>query len=202
MLKLYDFLTSGNCYKVHLLLAQLGIEYERIELPRDGGTTSPEFRAINPLGKVPVLAIGPGRRIDESAAILFYLAHGTRFLPDDAFARAEIVKWIIFEQRSVLPTLAVARYLVSMAGKPPGERATLERAQKGGGEALAHLDRHLGGRDWAVGDSYSIADTALYAYCHLAEVGEVPLAPYDGVCAWLARVEAVPGYVTLGNPQP
>ena len=202
MLKLYDFLTSGNCYKVHLLLAQLGTPYERVELPRDGGTKTPGYGAINPLGKVPALEVEPGRILTESSAILCYLADGTKFMPADALGRADAIRWLLFEQQYVLPNLGLARFMVKMLGSPPDKRDAIAQAQEGGREALQHMENHLQSHDWVAGTAYSIADIGLYAYVHLAGEAGVDLTPYPAVRGWLDRVKAQPGYVELGNPQP
>ena len=190
---LYDFLPSGNGYKVRLLLSQLGIRFTLVEKEIFAGETrTPDFLAINPNGRIPVLELDDGRRLAESDAIIFYLAEGTRFLPAERFARAEVLQWMFFEQYSHEPYIAVARRLRHMDGKPvPAELA--ER----GRQALGVMERHLAGRTFFVGDAYTIADVALYAYTHVADEGGFDLAPYAAVRAWLARVAAQPGHVPI-----
>src|SRR5439155_3046922 len=165
MVTLYDYLPSGNGYKVRLLLSQLGVRFRLVEKDiMKGETRTPDFLAINPNGRIPVLELDDGRRLAESDAILFYLAEGTRFLPDERFARAEVLQWMFFEQYSHEPYVAVARRLRHMDGKPVPPEMT-ER----GYQALGVMERQLAGRVFFVGNAYSIADIALYAYTHVAD---------------------------------
>jgi glutathione S-transferase len=192
-MKLYDFLPSGNGYKVRLLLSQLGIPFSLVE--RDimkGETRTPEFLALNPNGRIPVLELDDGRRLSESDAILFFLAEGTPFLPAERFARAEVLQWMFFEQYSHEPYIAVARFWRHWLRKPVDE----ERMDRGR-QALAVMERHLARRRFFVGERYGIADVALYAYTHVADEGGFDLAPYSSVRAWLGRVAAEPGHVPI-----
>src|SRR5262252_2756296 len=192
-MRLYDFLPSGNGYKVRLLLSQLGIPFTLVEKQIFAGETrTPEFLAINPNGRIPVLELDDGSRLAESDAILFYLAEGTRFLPAERFARARVLQWMFFEQYSHEPYVAVARRIHHMERKlvPP---ELMER----GHQALAVMERHLAGGAFFVDDVYSIADIALYAYTHVADEGGFALAGYPAVRAWLARVAAQPGHVPI-----
>ena len=192
-MRLYDFLPSGNGYKVRLLLSQLGVRFTLVEKQIFAGETrTPDFLAINPNGRIPVLELEDGRRLSESDAILFYLAEGTRFLPADRFARAQILQWMFFEQYSHEPYVAVARRLRHMDRKPVPPELT-ER----GHQALGVMERQLVGRTFFVDDVYSIADIALYAYTHVADEGGFDLAGYPAVRAWLARVAAEPGHVPI-----
>ena len=192
-MRLYDFLPSGNGYKVRLLLAQLGIPFVLVEKEIfKGETRTPEFLAINPNGRIPVLELDDGQRLAESDAILFYLAEGTPFLPGERLARARVLQWMFFEQYSHEPYIAVARRIRHMERKPvPPELA--ER----GRQALGVMERHLAERRFFVDDRYTIADIALYAYTHVADEGEFDLAPYPKVRAWLARVAEEPGHVPI-----
>jgi glutathione S-transferase len=191
---LYDYLPSGNGYKVRLLLAQRGIPFALVEKDiLKGETRTPEFLAINPNGRIPVLELDDGRRLAESDAILFYLAEGTPFLPAERFARAEVLQWMFFEQYSHEPYIAVARFWRHMLGRPVDD----ERMDRGR-QALAVMERHLAQRRFFVEDRYSIADVALYAYTHVADEGGFDLAPYPAVRAWLTRVAAEPGHVPIG----
>jgi glutathione S-transferase len=191
--KLYDFLPSGNGYKIRLLLTQLGIPFTLIETDiQKGETRTPEFLAINPNGRIPVLELDDGRRLAESDAILFYLAEGTPFLPEDGFARAEVLQWMFFEQYSHEPYIAVVRRLVHMDGKP----ADPEKVERGH-QALGVMERQLTGRRFFVADRYTIADIALYAYTHVAHEGGFDLTPYPSVRTWLARVAGQPRHVLI-----
>jgi glutathione S-transferase len=197
MLRLYDFLPSGNGYKVRLLLSHLGVPFELVErdiLRRE--TRTPEFLAINPNGRIPVLRLEDGRHLAESDAILFYLADGTRFLPAERFARAEVLQWMFFEQYSHEPYIAVVRAWLHVFGTTVDPGQLRERRERGH-QALGVMERHLTGRAWFVDDRYTIADIALYAYTHVAEEGGFDLGPYPGVRAWLARVAAEPGHVPI-----
>src|SRR5437879_5080694 len=190
---LYDFLPSGNGYKVRLLLTQLEIPFVLVE--KDifkGETRRPEFLAINPNGRIPVLELDDGERLAESDAILFYLAEGTPFLPRERLGRAQVLQWMFFEQYSHEPYIAVARRLRHMQDTPvPREMA--ER----GHQALGVMERHLAGRSFFVDGRYTIADIALYAYTHVADEGGFDLAPYPGVRAWLSRVAQERGHVPI-----
>jgi glutathione S-transferase len=191
--KLYDFLPSGNGYKIRLLLTQLGIPFGLVEKDiQKGETRTPEFLAINPNGRIPVLELDDGRRLAESDAILFYLAEGTPFLPGDGFARAEVLQWMFFEQYSHEPYVAVVRRLVHMDGKP----ADPEKVERGH-QALGVMERQLTGRRFFVAHRYTIADIALYAYTHVAHEGGFDLTPYPSVRAWLARVASRPRHVPI-----
>jgi glutathione S-transferase len=197
MLRLYDYLASGNGYKVRLLLTQLGIPFERIEVDiLAGATRTPEFLARNPNGRIPVLALEDGQHLAESNAILFYLAEGTRFFPTDRLQRAQVLQWMCFEQYSHEPNIATVRFWLHST-LTPERRALLPQKRELGHAALAVMEGHLAARSFFVGARYSIADVALYAYTHVAHEGEFDLAPYPAVRAWLARVAAVPGHIPI-----
>jgi glutathione S-transferase len=190
---LYDYLPSGNGYKVRLLLAQLEIPFVLVEKQIfRGETRTPEFLTINPNGRIPVLELDDGRRLAESDAILFFLAEGTPFLPVDRFARALVLQWMFFEQYSHEPYIAVARRILHMEKRP----VPAELAQRGH-QALGVMERELAGRRFFVDDRYTIADIALYAYTHVADEGGFDLAPYPNVRAWLSRVADQPGHVSI-----
>ena len=202
MLRLYDNHLSGNGYKPRLLLAHLGLPYERVEIDiLKAETRTPEFLARNPNGKIPVLELEDGTCIAESNAILFYLAEGSRFLPSDRYARAFTLQWLFFEQYSHEPCIAVARHWIRHLEMTEAQRAQLPEKQEGGRAALAVMERHLGQGDWFGGDAMGIADFALYAYTHVADEGGFDLAGYPAVSAWLDRVAADPGHVPM-NPAP
>ncbi len=198
MLKLYDYRTSGNCWKVRIMLSQLEIPYERVELDRtDGSVKKPDYLAVNPLGLVPAVAFDDGRVLADSGAIMFYLASGTPYLPEGAFERAEVIRWLAFENPYMSEGLGLARFYTHILGKPDEHAEDVAIAQAKGREGLGIMERHLDGQDYFVGGAYSVADTALHVYSSMAELGKVSLDPYPNVCAWIARVKAQPRYVEL-----
>ena len=198
MLRLYDNHLSGNGYKPRLLLAHLGITYERIELDiLTGETRTADFLALNPNGRIPLLVLEDGTPLAESNAILCYLAEGSRFLPAGRLERALTLQWMFFEQYSHEPNIAVARHWIQHSDMTDAQRAQLPAKQDGGRAALAVMERHLGGADWFGGEAMSIADIALYAYTHVADEGGFDLADYPNVTVWLARIAAEPGNVPM-----
>jgi glutathione S-transferase len=198
MLTLYDYLPSGNGYKVRLLLSQLRVPFKLVERDiQQGETRTPEFLAMNPNGRIPLLCLEDGRHLSESDAILFYLAEGTPFLPEDRFARADVLRWMFFEQYSHEPYVAVARAWVHVFGITPERAARLQEKVDGGYAALRVMEGHLGSRGWFVGERYTIADIALYAYTHVAHEGGFDLARFPNVRGWLERVAGQPGYVPI-----
>jgi glutathione S-transferase len=198
-MKLHDNLSSGNAYKVRLLLTQLGIPFERIEYDVDTGETrTPEFLAhVNANGRIPVLEVEPGFRLAESDAIIFYLAEGTPFLPDDRRLRAEVLQWLFFEQYSHEPNVATPRYWITHKVLNPAREAQLPAKREQGYAALGVMERHLASRRFFVAERYTIADIALYAYTHVAEEGGFELARFPAVGAWLARVAAQPRHIPI-----
>jgi glutathione S-transferase len=197
VLKLYDYLESGNGYKVRLLLHQLGIPFERIELDiLRGETRTPEFLRLNPNGRIPLLQLDDGTCLAESNAIQWYLAEGTRFLPDDRLGRAQVLQWMFFEQYSHEPYIAVLRFWTH-AGWLEEKAAQVPERRERGLAALGVMERELERCDWFAGGRYSIADIALYAYTHVAEEGGFDLAAFPAVQRWLARVREQPGHVPI-----
>ncbi len=199
MLRLHDNLTSGNGFKARLLLAQLGLPYERVEYDIDRRETrTPEFLLKNPNGRIPLLELEDGSFLAESDAILWYLAEGTRFLPDDRRQRAEVLQWMFFEQYSHEPNIATVRFWITHATPvTPLIELSLPAKRAQGAAALGVMESHLARRTFFVGERYTIADIALYAYTHVAGEGGFDLTPYESVRAWLARVAAQPGYVPI-----
>lgn len=196
MLTVYGMKASGNCYKVQLLLELLGHPYRWVEVNSAAGETrTPEFLAKNPNGRVPLLELEDGRRLPESNAILCFLAEASPFLPKDAFARAQVLQWLFFEQYSHEPYVAVARFICGWLPEDHPRRAELPRLRERGHQALAVMEQHLAGQHYFVGDRCTVADLALYAYTHKAADGGFDLAPYPALRAWLARVEAQPCFV-------
>jgi glutathione S-transferase len=198
MLRLYDFLESGNGYKVRLLLTQLGIPFERIERNiLTGETHTPEFLQKNPNGRIPVLETEDGAFLPESNAILFYLAEGTPFLSGDRLERARTLQWMCFEQYSHEPNIATSRFWLHHLEIDDFRRRMLEQKQELGYAALAVMEEHLAERTHFVGERYSIADIALYAYTHVADEGGFDLGPYPAVRAWLERVRGQPRHIPI-----
>ena len=196
---LYDNASSGNCYKVRLLLAHLGIPYERHELDVVDRSNRPDvLDGLNPSLRVPTIVLDDGRSIGESGAILWYFGEGTQFVPADPFERAQVLQWMFFEQYDHEPAIAVVRFwLHLLGGVPEGQEAVHEAKLAAGYRALEAMARHLDGRQWFVGDAISLADVALYAYTHLAGEGGFELARFPAVEAWCERVAAVPGHVPI-----
>jgi glutathione S-transferase len=201
VLTLYDNLDSGNGYKVRLLLSWLEIPFERVEVDTYAGESRrPEFLARSPNGKVPVLDLGDGDHLWESGAILFYLADGTAFLPDDRRARAEVLKWMFFEQYSHEPYVAVLRSW-SRHGPVTDERKRQWAARESEGyRALDIMEGHLESRDWFVGEGPTIADIALFAYTHVADQGGFEMGRYPAIRRWIGRVRSLPRFRPLDQP--
>ena len=196
---LYDSAISGNCYKVRLLLAQLGVPFERRELDVVDRSNRPDvLGGLNPSLRVPTIVLDDGRAIGESGAILSYFCEGTRFVPADRYDRAQMLQWMFFEQYDHEPAIAVVRFWLHYSGVPAGFEDRFEEKTAAGYRALGAMERHLeGGREWFAGDAYSLADIALYAYTHVAHEGNFDLDRFPAVRAWLARVAAVPGHVAI-----
>ncbi|MFM9841527.1 MAG: glutathione S-transferase family protein [Dongiaceae bacterium] len=198
MLTLYDFLPSGNGYKVRLLLSQLGIPFKLVEKDiLKGETRTPEFLAINADGRIPTVQLDDGRILAQSNAIMFYFAEGTRFLPTDRFERAEALQWMFFEQYSHEPCIAVARFWIHELHKRLEWAERLKEKWQKGYQALDVMERRLKDHSFLVGKAYSIADIALYAYTHVAEEGDFDLGRYPAIRAWLDRVADQPGHVLI-----
>ncbi|MFO1402682.1 MAG: glutathione S-transferase family protein [Steroidobacteraceae bacterium] len=196
MLSVHGMSASGNCYKVRLLLEQLGQPYQWHEVDVVGGATrTPAFLAMNPFGQVPVLEHAPGQFLPESGAILCYLAEGTPFWPGERLARAATLRWMFFEQYSHEPYIAVARYIRSFLPADHPRRADLPRLHERGNEALRVMERHLAANEWFAAGRYTIADIALFAYTHAAADGGFDLGNYPAIGRWLERVRAEPRWL-------
>ncbi len=196
MVTVYGMNVSGNCYKVQLLLEQLDQPYRWVETDSmQGQTRTSEFLAKNPNGKVPLLQVGEGQFLPESNAILCYLAEGSQFLPADRWLRAQVLQWMFFEQYSHEPYIAVARMIDRFLPHDHPRRAELPRLRERGAQALSVMERELRARPFFVGETYTVADIALFAYTHAAGDGGFDLNAYPAVCAWLARVRQQPGFV-------
>jgi len=198
MMIVYGMKSSGNCYKVQLLLEQLDAPYRWIDVDSaNGQTRTPEFLAKNTNGRVPLLELDDGRRLAESNAILHYLAEGTPLLPSDRWLRAQTLQWLFFEQYSHEPYVAVARFICLWLPADHARRAELPRLLDRGGQALAVMEKHLATREFFVDSGYGIADIALFAYTHAAADGGFDLSNYPAVEAWLERVRMQPGFVPM-----
>jgi glutathione S-transferase len=199
-MRLYDYAPSCNCYKVRLLLANLQRPYERVPVDIfDGETLTDDFARMNPTRTTPVLETDDGRFLPESNAILVYLAQGTEYLADDSFERAEIVRWLIYEQTDVIPTVGGLRFRLLVGRMTPSDPDAVRR-KEGGEEVLRLLDDHLAEREFFVGGRYTIADIAIYGYTHLAHEAGIDMEPYPQLRTWFGRVEQQPGYVEDVEP--
>jgi glutathione S-transferase len=198
MIRLYDYLPSGNGYKVRLLLTQLEIPFERVELDiLRGATRTPEFLAKYPNGRIPAVELDDGRLLFESNAIIMYFAEGTPFLSADRFERAETLQWLFFEQYSHEPYIASVRFLVMYPQVKDDRRQILDMMRRRGHDALNVMERHLKSRAWFVGARYSVADIALYAYTNVAGEGGFDLSGYPAVRSWLDRVKSQPRHIPI-----
>jgi glutathione S-transferase len=196
---LYDYLPSGNGYKVRLTAKYLNIPYRLVQMDiTRGATRTPDFLAKNANGRIPLLEV-PGRGfLAESHAIIGFLAEGSELLPGDAWQRANLWQWLCFEQYNLEPNAGTARFWVKSLGKTPaelGDRLT-EKIGKAH-EALAVLERGLQDREFLVADRFTLADIALYAYTHVAPEGGISLEGYPKIRAWMARVAAQPRHAPI-----
>jgi glutathione S-transferase len=195
---LYNSQPSGNCYKVRLLLAHLGLEYEIVEVSVVDRSNRVELLGdLNPALRVPALVLDDGLPLAESNAILWYFGDGTQYVPTNPYERAQVLQWQFFEQYQHEPNLAVARFWLAYSGTPEKYAERLPEKQKAGYWALDAMEKHLTDRAFFVGDEYSIADISLYAYTHVADEGGFDLSRYPSIKAWLDRVAAQPGHVTI-----
>jgi glutathione S-transferase len=198
MATLYDYLDSGNGYKVRLLLALLEQPYRWVELDiMQGQSRTSEFLAKNANGRIPTLELEDGTCIAESNAILWYLGEGTSFVPQDRLARAQMLQWMFFEQYSHEPFVATPRFIVKHLPADSPRRAELPKRLEQGRAALAVMESHLGTRRFLIGERYTIADIALYAYTHVAHEAKLDLTPYPNIRAWIGRVEEHPRHVPI-----
>ena len=193
---LYDNPISGNCFKVRLLFSLLGIEYERREVDViDRSDRAEVLGDLNPGMRVPTLVLDDGRPLAESDAILVYFAEGTEYLPEDRYARAQVLQWMFFEQYSHEPNIAVLRFWAEAGIE--GDAREVAAKREGGYRALDAMERHLAGRELFVGEGPTVADLALYAYTHVADEGGFEIGRFEAIGAWLERIRALPGYVPI-----
>lgn len=198
MVTLYDYLDSGNGYKIRLLLAHLQLPYQWVELDiLANATRTPEFLAKNPNGRIPALQLDDGTCLAESNAILWYLAEDTPFIPNDRLKRAQVLQWMFFEQYSHEPYVATPRFIVKHLPKDSPRQAELPDRMNRGRAALAVMETQLSQQPFFVGGTYSLADIALYAYTHVCPEAGFDLTPYPAVRAWMGRISSQPKYVSL-----
>ena len=195
---LYNSQVSGNCYKVRLLLAHLGIAFERRELSVvDRSNREEVLGGLNPSLRVPTIVLDDGRSLGESGAILWYFGEGTPFVPEDRYERAQMLQWMFFEQYDHEPAIAVARFWLTYSGRPEDFADRLPDKLEAGHKALAAMERHLDGNAYIVGSTLSLADISLYAYTHAADEAGIELERYPAIRSWLDRVAAEPRHVPI-----
>jgi glutathione S-transferase len=201
MYTLYSMQSSGNSYKVRMLLARLQQAYRLVELDLfKGETKTPEFLAKNPEGRIPVLELPDGRFLAESNAILVYLAEDTPYLPADKLDRAEVLRWMFFEQHSHEPAIATARFWLHLVkGGRELRKHEIDQWMERGYEALSLMEKHLARHRYFVGDRTTVADIALYAHTHVAQEGDYDLSDFPHVIDWLGRIAAEPGHLKMSD---
>jgi glutathione S-transferase len=197
-LRIYGDSRSGNCYKLKLLCAELGMDFDWQEVDiLAGDTRTPEFLAMNPNGKIPLLVLPDGRCLAESNAILCFLADGSEYFRGDAFARAAVLQWLFFEQYSHEPYIATSRFIIQYLGSPPDRQTELEQKKQGGYKALGVLEQQLEKSDYLTGNELSIADVALFAYTHVAAEGDFDLGNFPAIGAWIERIRMRPNFLAM-----
>jgi len=197
-IQFYGDSISGNCYKLQMACAELGLDYVWHEMDiLAGDTQTPKFLALNPNGKVPLMLLADGRVLPESNAILTYLADGSSLAGIDRYAKANILQWLFFEQYSHEPFIATSRFIVKYLNSPPSRQADLEAKKPGGYKALSVMEQALGAQEFIANNEYSIADIALYAYTHVSHEGGFDLDDYPFVREWLHRIENRPRFAAM-----
>jgi glutathione S-transferase len=198
MIKFYGMTGSGNCWKPTVLMTMLGIEFENIEIDMLGGETRrAPYLALNPNGRVPLLQLSDGRLLAESNAMLCYLAEGTPYFPPSGYDSAKVLEWMFFEQYSHEPYIATVRFWIHYRGKREEWRDKIAEASAKGYAALGVMETALQKNPYLAGDTFTIADIALYAYTHVADQGDFDLAPYPAVLAWMQRCAQQPRFYSL-----
>lgn len=197
-IRIYGDSISGNCYKIKLLCSELGIDYDWRELDiLAGATRTADFLQKNPNGKIPLLELPDGRHLAESNAILCYLAEGTELSGTDRFERARVLQWMFFEQYSHEPYVATSRFIVRYLGNPPERQAELEQKRAGGERALGIMDSQLLRTPFMIGEKFTLADIALFAYTHVAEEGGFELGRWPGILAWMQKITSRQNYTAM-----
>lgn len=204
MLTLYSMQSSGNSYKVRMLLARMRRPYHLVEIDRfKGENRTPEYLAINPDGRLPALQLEDGRMLAESNAILVYLAEGTPWLPQDRFDYAETLRWMFFEQHSHEPAIAEARFwLRFVRGGRELRTHEIDQWMERGYAALALMEQHLATQDYFVGGRETVADLALYAHTHVAQEADFDLSGFPGIGRWIARIAGNPVHISINTAHP
>lgn len=200
---LYGDSRSGNCYKIQWLASELKVDYEWREVDILAGETRTDtFLAMNPNGKIPLLALDDGRYLAESNAIMSYLADGHAFAGKSAYERALILQWLFFEQYSHEPYIATSRFIVQYLGNPPEKRSVLEEKREPGYRALDVMEKALAASDggYLLGTDMTLADIALFAYTHVADEGGFDLNAYDAINSWMETIRRRPGFIEMAAP--
>lgn len=197
-MKVWGDSKSGNCFKIRHLCAELGVEYEWQEVDiLANETRTPEFLAMNPNGKIPLVDLGGGRYLAESNAILAYLADGSPLSGADRYERALVLQWMFFEQYSHEPNIATSRFIIRYLGNPPERQAALAEKHAAGCRALDVMEQRLTAGAFMAGDRFTLADIALFAYTHVADEGGFDLQPYPAIRSWIDRVAGRPRFVPM-----
>ena len=200
MFRLYEFPSSGNCYKLRLAMSFLEINFSRIEIDiTKGASRTEEFLKINPNGRVPVLETPDKKYLPESNAALWYLASDSDLMPEDKFEQAQVLQWMFFEQYSHEPFIATSRYWVHILNKKDQYKSELLEKRPKGYAALDVVEQHLEDNNFFVGNKFSAADIALYAYTHVANEGGFDLSKYTAINKWFSRIENVRNYITINE---
>ena len=198
MYTLYEFATSGNCYKLRLAMSNLRVDFKRVSIDiTKGESHTEEFLKMNPNGNVPVLETPDGKYLPESNAALWYLADGTTLMPESKFEQAQVLQWMFFEQYSHEPFIATSRYWVQILKAEEKYKVQLDEKRPKGYAALDIMEQHLDKQPYFVGSSYSIADIALYAYTHIAHEGGFNLNSYNAINRWIKRIEQTSNYLSI-----
>lgn len=199
MLTLHDNIESGNAYKVRLLLSQLDIDYTSVEydVTREATRTEDFLDNINPNGRIPVIEFEDGKCLAESNAILYYFAQDTDLFPIDKWKQAQVMKWLFFEQYSHEPYVAVAKYILTMLPLDSSRRGEIPKLLSKGYKALTLMEDQLQNQDFMVGNTYTIADIALFAYTHKAKMGNFDLTRFPAILRWIKRIENRPGFIAM-----
>jgi glutathione S-transferase len=202
---LYDYLFSGNCYKVRLLLSQLDIDFETRPIDIIAGDNKQRaYLQKNPLGQVPTVELPDAERtlLHESNAILMHFAEGTPLLPAPGLGRTRVLEWLCFEQSNVAPVIGRARFRRTFPDAVPTRPEEFTAWHRHGNRALSVMEERLHDYTFLVGESYTIADLALFAYVHVAEQGGFSLEPYAAIRSWIERIEEMPGHFSIDQAPP